>query len=120
MDSGEHRTEQLLRDCNLSHLKDGRLGVGDYPNPYLYELQLDAGEGPVRYLFGQGGAAHEVAEIVHEHEQGETHPVAGETGYRNWSGATEDHLERSYLERSREMVISFSGYNWCVCGSGAS
>ena len=51
--------------------------MGNYLGPDLDELELDAGERPVQNILGEGEAAHEVAEVVGENEQGQAHPVGG-------------------------------------------
>jgi len=55
-------------------------GVGNYLGPDLDELELDAGERPVRHITRERETAQEIAEVVGENEQGEAHPVGGEPG----------------------------------------
>jgi len=67
--------EQLLGYRHLSHLEDGHPGVTDNLGAYLHQLELYARKRPVRDLLRKRKPAHEVADVVRQHEQRETDPV---------------------------------------------
>jgi len=85
---GEHRPEQLFGDRHFSHLEDGHPGVTDNLGANLYELELYAGERQVGSIPWEGEAAHEVTEVVCEHEQRESYTVKCEPGARQTSIST--------------------------------
>ena len=78
--------------------------MGDYLCADLYELELNAGKRPVGHLTREREPAQEVAKVVGQHEQGEAHPVGGETD----SGGVAAGLER-ILTESQETAVGLPG-----------